>query len=246
MNRRKCTIGLVALAMMAATALSLERTRGRMELGKPGLRMIAQNVLAENGSIVNTNTAALPERVLNYTSELKPIMTNELGWLPKDTTYARRLYQAPDRLGLWLNVVLMGTDRGSIHKPQICLVGQGWRIDQSDLLHIPIDQPHPYQLPVMRLLASRSVTLDDGRTITQRAVYVYWFVAENRITARHGQRMWWMARDLLATGVMPRWAYVSCLAGCLPGQEEAVYQRIHDFLRAAVPTFQTASIPAAG
>jgi hypothetical protein len=232
--------------MIASTAVSLERARGNMELGKPGLRMVDQHVFSEDGRIVNTNTAALPERVLEYTSEVRPIMTNELGWLPKDTTYARRVYQAPDRLGFQLNVVMMGTDRGSIHKPQYCLVGQGWRIDQSDLLEIPIDEPHSYQLPVMRLVASRQVSLKDGRTVKQHAIYVYWFVAENRITARHGQRMWWMARDLLVTGVLPRWAYVSCLAGCAPGQEEAVYQRMREFLRAAVPMFQTATLPPGG
>ena len=47
-------------------------------------------------------------------------------------------------------------------------------------------------------------------------VYVFWFVADNAYTARHGQRMWWMAREMMRTGVLQRWAYVSCFAACPP------------------------------
>jgi hypothetical protein len=243
MTRSKWFHAVFTVVLMAAAAVFLERTSRRMQLGNPGLRMVNEPVFCEDGSVVNTNTVALPERVLDYNSTSKPISAAELRWLPKDTTYARRLYQRADRDELWLNVVLMGTDRGSIHKPEICLVGQGWQIDRSDLLSVPIERPHAYDLPVMRLLASRRVATRDGRTFDQRAVYVYWFVAENQLTARHGERMWWMARDLLTTGILPRWAYVSCLAGCLPGEEQALYQRLRDFIRAAVPEFQTASGP---
>ena len=54
-----------------------------------------------------------------------------LGALPEDTSFGARLYTAPDQFGLLMNVVLMGTDRTSLHKPQFCLTGQGWAIDQS-------------------------------------------------------------------------------------------------------------------
>jgi hypothetical protein len=40
------------------------------------------------------------------------------------------------------------------------------------------------------------------------------------------------------TGVMPRWAYVSCLAWFKPGQEDAAYRRMEQLIAAAVPEFQ--------
>ena len=46
-------------------------------------------------------------------------------------------------------------------------------------------------------------------------LYVYWFVADNQLTPYHGERMWWMARDLIRTGVLQRWAYVSYFTACL-------------------------------
>jgi hypothetical protein len=232
--------GVAVLLLIGITAVALSRVERYQTLGQPGLRMVDELVLDEDGGVVNTNTAALPHRVLDYASKTQPITKVELSWLPADTTYARRYYEAPDRFGLSLNVVLMGQDRTSIHRPQICLTGQGWTIERSDLLEIPIQGPQPYSLPVMRLIASRPYRDPGGQTINLKAVYVYWFVAENQITARHGQRMWWMAQELLTRGVLQRWAYVACLAIGRPGSEEAIYQRLEEFIAAAVPEFQLA------
>jgi len=233
--------GAVVLVMIGITATALGRLHRSQALGEPGLRMVDERVLDEDGGVVNTNTAALPVRVLNYRSETQPITKAELAWLPADTTYARRYYEAPDRFGLMLNVVLMGQDRTSIHRPQICLTGQGWTIEESELLEIAVGGPRPYSLPVMRLIASRPFREPHGQTTLLKAVYVYWFVADGQVTARHGERMWWMARDLLTRGVLQRWAYVSALGIGQPGSEEVVYERIREFLGAAVPEFQLAT-----
>ena len=228
------------LVMIGITATALGRLQRSQTLGAPGLRMVDERVLDEDGGVVNTNTVALPGTILNYRSETQPITKVELAWLPADTTYARRYYEAPDRFGLQLNVVLMGQDRTSIHRPEICLTGQGWTIERSELLEIPVGGSQPYGLPVMRLIASRSFRAPDGQTTTLKAVYVYWFVADGQVTARHGERMWWMARDLLGRGILQRWAYVACLSIGRPGSEEAIYDRIQKFLAAAVPEFQPA------
>jgi hypothetical protein len=203
--------------------------------------MIEEPVLSEEGQIINTHTVALPTQVLDFESTNGRITKVELGWLPGDTTYARRHYRARDKFNLTLNVVLMGQDRTSIHRPEICLTGQGWTIEQTDLLEIPIGPPQSYRLPVVRMIARRRWQDASGGTHLVKAVYVFWFVADDRVTAQHGQRMWWMAKDLLTTGVLERWAYVSCLAIGLPGQEAALYSRMERFIAAAVPEFQLAT-----
>jgi hypothetical protein len=50
--------------------------------------------------------------------------------------------------------------------------------------------------------------------------------------------MWQMAKHLLRTGELQRWAYVSVFAVCAPGQEDAAFERIKRFIAAAVPEFQ--------
>jgi hypothetical protein len=167
-----------------------------------------------------------------------PVFQIELDWLPKDTTFGRRLYKAPDGFAAMLSAVLMGSDRGSIHKPQICLVGQGWTIDQSEATSIRVNQPHPYDLPVMKLTASKVHESENGERVVGRGIYVYWFVSKDQLTAHHGERMWWMARDLIRSGVLQRWAYVTCFAACLPGQEDATFERIKQLVASSVPEFQ--------
>jgi hypothetical protein len=133
-----------------------------------------------------------------------------------------------------MTVVLMGTDRTSIHQPQYCLAGAGWHIEESELDTIPVDHPRSYDLPINKLTAGRVAS--DGSNV--RGIYVYWFVAQNRLTAEHGQRMLDMGLDMLRTGVLQRWAYVSCFSVCRPGQEQASYARIKELITAAVPEFQ--------
>jgi len=63
------------------------------------------------------------------------------------------------------------------------------------------------------------------------------------LTADHGQRWWWMARDLVTKGVLQRWAYVICYSECAAGSEDATYDRLKDFIAASVPEFQVTAGP---
>jgi hypothetical protein len=135
----------------------------------------------------------------------------------------------------------MGADRTSHHKPQYCLEGAGWRIDApaSSRETIRIERPHEYDLPVMKILVTRQVE-HNGQSQTLRGVYVYWFVADGALSGDPTgfERMWWMARELVTTGVLQRWAYVTYFAVCLPGQEEATYERLKKLIELSVPEFQ--------
>jgi len=51
--------------------------------------------------------------------------------LPRDTSFGQRRYRSPDGAVTQVNVVLMGSDRTSMHKPQFCLEGAGWQIDSA-------------------------------------------------------------------------------------------------------------------
>jgi hypothetical protein len=242
MNGQKWSVLAVVLALVAGAVLVLQRAGSLHTLGRPGLKMIPQPVYDEKTNVINTSTVALPEAVLDYRSKVIPITCIEVEYLPRDTTFARRLYEPGNGPPLMLNVVLMGTDRGSIHQPQFCLTGQGWKIEQSELTTVPIPRPQRYELPVMKLTASKRIRTKEGGEVDVRSLYVYWFVADGELSARHGQRMWWMARDLLLTGTLQRWAYVSCWSQCRPGQEEATFEAMKRFLGAAVPEFQLVSL----
>lgn len=232
MNKQKWLILVATLALIGAAGGLLSGMRARQRLGAPAVKTTA---LAGTQRL----RVVLPEQVPGYESKALEPEKIELDTLPQDTSFGKRVYQAPDGFWTQVGVVLMGADRTSLHKPEYCLQGQGWHLDLSASAEVRVHMERPcvYDLPVRMLLASRQVT-EEGNTQTQRAVYVYWFVAENEYTASHNQRMWWLASDLLRTGVLQRWAYVSYLSVCHPGQEEATFERIKKLIVASVPEFQ--------
>ena len=239
MKVQKTITLVIALILIGGAAGLLAHVRANKKLGPPGVKTspIAGSIRVQ---------VELPERVLDYDSELIPTDKQVLDFLPADTSFGQRRYKAADGFLVDVNVVLMGTDRTSLHKPEFCLAGQGWVIDQAASTEtiIPIKQPVPYDLSVMKLVSTKQVT-EGGRNITARGIYVYWFVADNDLTARHSQRMFLMAKDVLRTGVLQRWAYVTYFVRCLPGQEEATYERLKAMIAASVPEFQLTPRPPA-
>jgi hypothetical protein len=233
MNKQKWIILIVALGLIGAAAGLLTRLQAKQKLGRPAVKTRpipgSQRLQVE-----------LPERVLDCTSEAVEVDTNTLAWLPQDTSFGQRVYKAPDGFQTSVNVVLMGSDRTSLHKTEFCLEGQGWVIDRGATTEttVHLDRPYPYDLPVMKFITTKEVTVN-GQSVTARGIYVLWFVADNdEHTARHWQRMWWMARDLLLTGVLQRWASISYFAYCLPGQEDATFERMKKLIVASAPEFQ--------
>lgn len=238
MSSRNLLVALLAVGLMAGGAGLLVRLRNSQRLGEPGLR-----VMAEEGS--SRVRIVLPERVLDFGStNIEPTET-ELAFLPKDTSFAKRLYAAPDGFQAAVNVVLMGTDRTSIHKPEYCLTSQGWRILGRETTSLRIPRPHPYDLPVRRFTLGSTEAPPAEAPGRRYGVFVFWFVADAKVTASHLGRMGHITWDLLRTGVLPRWAYVSAFSTCALGDEDATYDRLQAFLQAAVPEFQTAVLPPA-
>ena len=247
MNRRSWNILLAVLLLVGGSSGLLAYWQTNQRLGEPGVRVVPRPAYDWRGDVVASHSVYLPERILNYESIIAPVTRKELEMLPKDTTYGRRYYKAPDGFEMLISIVLMGMDRTSIHRPQYCLPGQGWNIDSSvsGITAVRIERPHPYNLPVMKLLTTAYRDKPDGQKTVVRGIYVYWFVADGELTADHLQRMWWMARDLVCTGTLQRWAYAGCFATCLPGQEEPTFERMKQFIAATVPEFQLATGPVA-
>jgi len=232
MNRQKPILFVIVLVLIGATAGMLAHAKSNQKLGLPGVK-----TRPLQGS--RNLEVLLPADLPGYSS--KPVLQAEVvtNQLPQDTSYGQRLYTADNGFQALANVVLMGSSRASIHKPQICLTAQGWNIDgassHEESLHL--DRPVPYDLPVMRLNASRETEVN-GQKVVESGVYVYWFVDADRYTASHARRMMWMAHDVLFKGELDRWAYIAFFSEGVPGQEEAIFGQLKQLITAAVPEFQ--------
>jgi len=239
MRQQKAILLAVALAMIGSTGWYLAHLHSHQRLGKPGVKT---RPLASSQNL----EVVLPEHVLDYSSERIEVSQVELDTLPKDTSFGKMLYKTPDGFQTFLAVVLMGGDRTSLHKPQFCLEGQGLQLGPSSYstATVPLERPQRYELPVGRLIGTRRVEAN-GQRQEIRAVYVYYYVADGVIMSSESGfgRMWSMARELIRTGVLQRWAYVSYLSFCLPGQEEATFERMKTLIAASAPEFQLTPAP---
>ena len=74
-----------------------------------------------------------------------------------------------------------------------------------------------------------------GRQMEVAGVYVFWFVADGQRTASHWKRQSAIIRDLLTKNSLPRWAYVSFLTTCLPGQEDDMFEKVSGLIAKCEP-----------
>src|SRR5215469_16405742 len=143
MKTSKWLLLATALLLMAGTAGALTWLRETQKLGMPGLK----GTPIPGSIALNIN---LPARVLDFTSTNIPEPAIALGYFPKDTSYSERIYTTPDGLRIQSTAILMGADRTSIHRPEYCMPGQGWRIDSKQIEKVPIADNPPYELELAR------------------------------------------------------------------------------------------------
>ena len=165
--------------------------------------------------------------------------------LPADTGFARKNYVAvadPSQQ-VFLSVVLSGRDRSSIHRPELCLVGQGWTIAGS--------LPHAFSFPSASdaaasagrrsfpatvLRVRREVPTGRGVKVVPQLV-AYWFVGGDTVVATHFQRLSLDAWNRVAHARADRWAYVLMQTDATAG-EAAALARMQAVLNETLPVFQ--------
>jgi hypothetical protein len=139
----------------------------------------------------------------------------ELEQLPSDTQIVKRRYYTPtDRLDardqVRCSIILSGAERKSIHRPEICLVAQGWKLISSRILTARVNDQH--DLKVTDLYIERKITLPNGEICPLRSHYLYWFIGTDTTTPSHSSRAVISLMDSILRNVNHRWAYASVQA----------------------------------
>ena len=242
MKRQEGVIAMVVLALIALAAAAIHFGKPRM--GNPGLAFEKVPLTNELGKVVREERVRFPANVPEFRSLEGPITQNELTNLPPDTAYGRRFYWDNSGFVAQMSAVMMKTDRTSIHRPQTCITGQGWKIQKTETIDIPIALPSPYVLKATCLTSTKMQRhRETGEEVPRAHVYIYWFVAEHRLAPGHGDAIWAISQDLITSGVLYPWAYVSVSVSCAPGQEAAVIARAKRLIAGATPQFQLTPPP---
>ena len=126
--------------------------------------------------------------------------------LPEDTEFVKSAYTNAAGTRLFTSIVLSGTARDSIHRPQRCLKGQGNTLDGEYTLKVELEGRDPLSVRIIK--TSRTFRTAEGPK-PYYSFYAYWFVGQDRETPYHLGRMFWLAWDRVVRSTANRWAYIA-------------------------------------
>lgn len=152
--------------------------------------------------------------------------------LPPDTVILKREYSRPEEGRFVVSLVFSGATRNSIHRPEICLAGQGYAIENRRVVKVPVPGRGPLEMTVLDV--AQNVPSATGAGYRHEAVFAYWFASRRRETPRSFDRIVWSAVDGIFGKTRPRWAYVSVQTERTGGSEEHI-RRLADFTAALYP-----------
>jgi len=153
-----------------------------------------------------------PDHVV-YDREVSP---EEKKWLPADTGMLKRVYYPKDAVSsddaiyrsVSATLILSGSDQRSLHRPQVCLDGQGWAIRKQEVKELMINGK---KLQVMDLhLEMNQVQADESLKLIQ-AHYVYSWIGSKTNTPHAKKRAIISAKENMFYNRNTRWGYPSVM-----------------------------------
>jgi len=189
----------------------------------------------------------LPTLIGEYWGTDEPVSPSELALLPGDTEFAKKIYQDLSGHSLTAQIVLSGGEKRSIHRPEVCLPGQGWSIQTGEVVPVTLDNGRV--LDVMKLTLQREIEVAPGERRQLKSYFLYWFVGKDTSTPYHWVRLAKTNWDMVFKNIQHRWAYVIVTAPVLEGfrpgakNEQETLDMLKGFIRQSVPLFQLSEMP---
>lgn len=192
-------IALALLAFVVGFSFISRKPVASTDLG------VVLRVIPQQAAGLFADPATAPQRYLGK---------EEKEWLPVDTEVVRQSYYPLSEFSarkkgldvLRLGVVLAGADSRSLHRPEVCLPGQGWAITSEEIRKIPIANLGQVEVKVLHL--QKEAYLQEEKRIV-RAQYWYWWEGPKNRTSSVVTRTLLQMRESLFSNKVTRWAYPS-------------------------------------
>ncbi len=147
----------------------------------------------------------VPEQVGVWKSSDIKMNDIERELLPPDTEMVKKLYAGPEDREIFVNIVISGKDRRSIHRAEVCLPSQGWIITGKETVFLSYED-----------CAGRQKTADvqklsviaGKKSIEINSLVLYYYIGGNRVTGNNLKRIFFTVCDRLFRGRQTRWSYV--------------------------------------
>jgi EpsI family protein len=228
-GRKFAGVALFVVVLAAVEMAGLHALKQRPPGGDAGV------LLAEGGRAPVDLPAFLGTAWMGRREEVTAV---EREILPPDTGFSRRSYTAlgDPRQQVYVSIVLSGRDRTSIHRPELCLVGQGWTIVDATPRQFRFPGHPDADFPATLLEVRRDLRTPRG-PLAVRHYVAYWFVGADAVVATHWQRLARDAWNRVTKARADRWAYVLLQTDATDG-EAAAMARMQAVLDGTLTVFQ--------
>jgi exosortase len=225
------------------------KTESRSIAGLPWIRslvVVAITVLAvvliSQGQELNEERISgvmmkLPDSVPGYLGFDEAVSDAEIRILPSDTEFAKKRYIGAAPVNIDCEIVLSGATKSSIHRPQVCLVAQGWKINQETTREITLPDGRKQNVSVLHMGRANDNSSYEG-------FYIYWYIGKDRTTGNNLERILLTSWDRVVRRVNHRWAYVT-IGGIFPpglaaspAAKDRILNDLIDFTKAIIPKIQ--------
>ncbi len=218
---------IVVLAM--GEMLFLGRLASLPPRGQVGVRLAADEL----------NPVELPVFLgTEWIGRRTEVTVAERAILPSDTGYSRKDYVAVSNSAqrVFFSIVLSGRDRSSIHRPELCVVGQGWTIQAVTEHRFSTPGRAPGGFPATVLHVQREVQTPRGVVVVLQLI-VYSFVGGDTIESTYWRRLARDAWNRVFHARADRWAYVLMQTDAREGEAVAL-ARMQTVLDQTRPAFE--------
>jgi hypothetical protein len=161
--------------------------------------------------------------------KLDPWSLGERRSLDPNTLLSHRLYTNTTQGRLTISLVVSPSNVNSIHRPQTCLFGQGYRIVKQEEMTVPLRNRPPLKLTLLQL--SRQSHDATGRATEITSFVAYRFMDKRRQTPSHTSLTFHLIWDRLAHGRLSRWAYIT-ISSEWDVSESVFRQQVNDLIDA--------------
>jgi exosortase len=225
----------LVIAPVLATSVLVIWTARRLDTRPPV--NTAGVVLAANA----VDPAPLPEFLgTEWIGQRVDVTAVERETLPPDTGYSRRNYvSVQDRARqVFFSIVLSGKDRTSIHRPELCIAGQGWTVRARTTHEFFLADGS--RVPATLLRLEREVTDRHGKPVTVKTLLAYWFASRASVVASHRGMLVRNAVDRVTRLRGDRWAYVVSQSLIFKDDEAAALAAMTEVTREVWPQVRAA------
>jgi len=187
----------------------------------------------------------LPESIPHHISYEREISDLEKKWLPSDTGMLKRVYYPQDAVSaadamsrsVSATLILSGSDQRSLHRPEVCLVSQGWTVKHYTVVPLKING----KVLKLKDLHLEMMQMQPDDTLKKiQAHYVYGWIGSKTSTHDTLQRALISAKENMFYNRNTRWGYPSVMTYVRLDEGEArteAQKRAYDFYEEYGETF---------